>query len=107
MLHAGVVNHNVSQASEAFRAHPHAPCPLSEAWRTGSISLDRSPLKPWTKDLNSSPGVLHIRVSDTTLVTRKDTQEANPLLHLVHWIFRATRFRFAEDVVDDLLQQPS
>ena len=53
------------------------------------------------------PHVINIRVSNKTLMGKNWMQEANWLLRLVHWILRAIRFRFPEDVVDNLLQQAS
>ena len=60
MLPAGVVDNNVSKAFEAFMNRPRAPCPLNEAWYTGTISSDVSPLKRWAEDLDPHPDIIHI-----------------------------------------------
>ena len=88
---------------------PHAPCPLIKAWYTGRIALYLSVLKPWAEDLNPPPpaNVIHIMVFDKTLKGKNWMHKANQLLCRVHGNLWASRFRFPEDVVNDLLHKAS
>ena len=53
------------------------------------------------------PDVIHIRVLDKTLMGKNRMHKGNRLLHEVHRNLWAIRFRFREDVVDDLLHEAS
>ena len=106
MLPAGVVHPNVSKAFEAFVNRPRAPCPLNEAWHEGKIASNLSPLKRWAEDLSPhSPELIHIRVSDKTLMGKKWMAHANQVLRLAKRNLLAIRFRFLEEVVVDLPRQ--
>ena len=104
MLPAGVVDSNVSKALEAFLNCPRVPCPLNEGGYTRRISSALSARTLETLCRRSYPPlqVIHIRV----LLRKNRMHEANGLLREVRGNLGAIRFRFPENVVDDLLQQP-
>ena len=53
--------------------HLRFPCPPNEAWYTGRISSDLSPVKGWAEVLNPPPpppGVMHIRFFNKALLAK-------------------------------------
>ena len=71
-------------------------------------STDLEPLKLWAQQLPApSPEVVHITVSDATLLGKSWMHRGNQMLRQVHPAFRAVRFGFPVAAVQDLLQQSS
>ena len=71
-------------------------------------STDLEPLKLWAQQLPApSPEVVHIPVSDVTLLGKSWMHRRNQRLRQVHPALRAVRFRFPVAAVQDLVQQTS
>ena len=69
-------------------------------------STDLEALKLWAQQVPApSPGVVHIIVSDVTLLGKSWMHRRNQMLRLVHPAIRAVRFRFLVVAVQDLCQQ--
>ena len=103
MLPAGVVDCNVSKAFKAFLSRPRVPCLLNEALHGEGFIGPRSFERLGTGCEPPPPVVIQIRVFVKTLMGKNWMHEANQLLREVKRNLRAIRFRFPEDVVDDLL----
>ena len=71
-------------------------------------STDLEPLKLWAQQLPApSPEVVHITVSDVTLLGTSLMHRCNQMLRLVYPAIRAVRFRFLVAAVRVLSQQSS
>ena len=97
-----------SKALTSFLSRPRVPTAFTEATYPGVPSTDLEPLKLWAQQLPApSPQVVHITVSDVTLLGNSWMHRRNQMLRQVHPALRAVRFRFAVAAVQDLLRQSS
>ena len=94
-----------SKALASFLSRPRVPTAFTEAVYPGVPSTDLEPLKLWAQQLPApSLEVVHITVSDVTLLGKSWMHRCNQMLHLA---IRAVRFRFPVADVQDLCQQSS
>ena len=97
-----------SKALTSFLIRPWVPTAVTEAAYPGVPSMDLEPLKFSAQQLPApSPEVVHITMSDVTLLGKIWMHRRNQMLRQVHPALRAVRFRFPVAAVQDLLQQPS
>ena len=97
-----------SKALTSFLSRPRVPTAFTEAAHPGLRSTDVEPLKLWAQQLPApSPEVVHITVSDVTLLGKSWMHRCNQMLRLVHSAIHAIRFRFPVAAVQDLCQQSS
>ena len=95
-----------SKAVTSFLSRPWVPTTFTEVAYLGVPSTDLEPLKLWAQQLPAlSPKVVHITVSDVTLLGQSRMHRCNQMLRLVHPAIRTVRFRFAVAAVQDLCQQ--
>ena len=95
-----------SKALTSFLSRPRVPTAFAEAPYPGVPSTDLEPLKLWAQQLPSpSPEVVHITVSDVTLLKKISMHRHNQMLRQVHPALRAIRFHFPVAAVQDLCQQ--
>ena len=97
-----------SKALASFLSRPRVPTAFTEAAYPGVPSTDLEPLKLWAQQLPApSPEVVHINVTDVTLLGKSWMHRCNQMLRQVHPALRAVRFRFPVAAVQDLVQQSS
>ena len=97
-----------SKALRSFLSRPRVPTTFTEAAYPGVPSTDLEPLKLWVHQLSAPfPEVVHITVSDVTLLGKSWMHRCIQMLRLVHPAIRAIRFRFPVAAVQDLCQQSS
>ena len=95
-----------SKALTSFLSRPRVPTAFTEAAYPGVPSTDLEPLKLWAQQLPTpSPKVVHITVSDVTLLGKSWMHRCNQMLRLVHPAIRAVHFRFPVAAVQHLCQQ--
>ena len=93
-----------SKALTSFLSRPRVPTAFTEAAYPGVPSTDEEPLKRLPAP---SPKVIHITVTDVTLLGKSCMHPCNQMLRHVHPALHAVRFRFPVAAVQDLLQQSS
>ena len=97
-----------SNALTSYLSRPRVPTAFTDAAYPGVPSTDLEPLKLWAQQPPApSLEVVHITVSDVTLLGKSWMQRCNQMLRLVHAAIRNVRFRFAMAAVQDLCQQSS
>ena len=95
-----------SKALTSFLSRPRVLTAFTEAAYPGVPSTHLEFLKLWARQLPTpSPEVVHITVSDVTLLGKSWMHRCNQMLRLVHPAIRAVRFRFPVAAVQDLGQQ--
>ena len=97
-----------SKALTSFLSRPRVPTAFTEEAYPGVPSTDLEPLKLWAQQLPApSPEVVHITVSDVTLLGKSWMHRCNQMLRPVHPAIRAVRFRFPMAAVQVLCRQSS
>ena len=97
-----------SKALTSSLGRPRVPTAFTKAAYPGVPSTDVEPLKLWAQQLPApSPEVVHIPVSDVTLLRKSWMHRRNQRLRLVHPAIRAVRFGFRVVVVQDLCEHSS
>ena len=77
-----------SKALASFLSRPRVPTAFTEAAYPGVPSTDLEPLKLWAQQLPApSPEVVHINVSDVTLLGKTWMHRCNQMLRQVHPVF--------------------
>ena len=99
---------SASKTLTCFLSRPRVPTAFTEAAYPGAPSTELEPSKLWARQLPApSPEVVHITVSDVTLLGKSRMHRRNQMLRPVHPAIRAVRFRFPVAAVQDLCQQSS
>ena len=94
-----------SKVPSSFLGRTRVAAAFTEVVYPGVPSQDLEPLKLWAQQLPApSPEVVHIKMSDLTLLGKSWMYLCNKMLRSVHPTIRAVRFRFLVDTVHDLCQ---
>ena len=94
-----------SKVLASFLSRPRVPTAFTQAAYPGVPLTDLEPVKLWAQQLPAaSPEVLHINVSDVTLLGKSWMHRRNQMLRQVHPALPAVRFRFLVAAVQDLVQ---
>ena len=97
-----------SKALASFLSRPRVHTAFTEAAYPGVPSTDLEPSKLWAQQLPAPfPEVVHINVSDVTLLGKSWMHRCNQMSRQVHPALSAVRFRFPVATVQDLVHQSS